>query len=169
MKKAVVLLIVVAAIAQTPSPLIPVWTGQSYVYAKLGQGLSLVNGVLSITGAIGPQGPAGQTGAQGPQGPAGPAGQTGAQGAQGNPGGSGPPGPPGQSAPSQHFDTLLTYNQTAGAWSLPAGAAQVYHVRLNGQGVMPSIDYSISGGTLKFLDTSETGVQPNFQVVADWQ
>ena len=113
MKKALLLLIVVAAIAQSPSPLIPVWTGQSYVYAKLGQGLSLVNGVLNVTGAIGPtgpQGPAGQPGqpgAAGPQGIPGNTGQPGFQGTQGNPG---PQGPPGTSGPPQHFDALLSYD-----------------------------------------------------------
>ena len=130
------------------------------MYAKLGTGLSLVNGVLTITGAIGPQGPPGPAGSQGSQG---------APGQPGQPGPAGPQGPPGQPAPVQHFDTLLSYNQTAAGWDLPAGAAQVYHVRLNGQGVMPSIDYSISGGIIKFLDTSPTGVQPDFQVVVDWQ
>ena len=174
MKKALLLLIVVAAIAQSPSPLIPVWTGQSYVYAKLGQGLSLVNGVLTVTGAIGPagpQGPAGQTGQPGAPGPQGVQGQPGAPGqpgSQGQLGNSGAQGPPGQAAAPRHYGAVLSYDSTAAGWPVPAGASN-FSVWVNGLHYTQGVDYSIAGGILKPLDTTpDSNMQPGFLVTADY-
>ena len=156
MKKALLLLIVVVAIAQTPSTLIPIWTGQSYVYAKLGQGLSLVNGVLTVTGAIGPAGP---------QGPQGVPGQPGAPGPQGNPGAQGPPG---QAATPRHYGAVLSYDSTAAGWPVPAGSSN-FAVWVNGLHYTQGVDYSIAGGILKPVDASpDSNMQPGFLVTADY-
>ena len=77
------------------APCITIWTGKSYIYAKLGPGLTLASNVITAAGSPGPQGPAGPAGQIGPAGLPGPAGQIGAVGPAGPQGQTGPQGIPG--------------------------------------------------------------------------
>lgn len=80
---------------------------------RLGPGLSIQGGMLTVSGAVGPQGPAGPMGPQGAAGPVGsagvpgPAGPPGLIGATGPQGPAGPPGPIGATGP-QGSSTSIT-------------------------------------------------------------
>jgi hypothetical protein len=140
MKKAFLALLFAAA-AQTQAPqLLPVWNGQTYVFAKLGPTLKLANGQLDAVVSVGPPGP---TGPGGPQGPAG--------------------------TTRRHVDVLLTFDQTAQGWILPAPATGFSIANLaiyvNGLRYHSGGDFSANGGIVKALSTN---MDPSFLVTCDY-
>lgn len=145
---------------QQATQLLPIWTGQTYLYAKLGPTLALANGQLD---AVVTQGPAGPIGPAGPQGLQGPAGAPGAQGI------IGPQGPAG--TVRHHVDVILTYSSTAQGWPLPAASAPGLalanvQVWANGIKIYASIDYTVAAGLVKSVGTN---VDPAWLVSCNYE
>jgi len=113
MKKllAILLLVAVTLVAQTPTTPVVQWTPPDVVTAQTAAGVALIAYKASLenylnntlvpainaipAGIVGPPGPAGATGPQGATGPVGPQGSTGAQGPSGAQGVAGQQGPQG--------------------------------------------------------------------------
>jgi hypothetical protein len=172
MKRKLTLLLVTAAAlaaylgAQAQrGPQLPVYswatpTSGAYVYPYLGPTLVMNPAKNQIDAVI----PVSATGATGPAGPQGPPGIQGPAGAQGAVGPQGPPGP----GVSRRYNVVLQYDATAAGWTLPAGASNVVAFA-NGLRYTPVIDYLITGGVIKPVDTSATSnMQPGYLVVVDF-
>lgn len=143
----------VLVVAQQPSALlVPLWTGKTYTYPRLGPTLAVANGQLDALIPPAVPGPQGPQGVPGPQGPAGP---------QGIPG----------VTPRRHVDVLLTYDATAGGWPLPAPSATGLSITnvavyVNGLRYHASADYTLAPGLIKPAPGAQ--VDPSFTVTCDY-
>ena len=121
-------------------------------WATLGEGLSVADGVLTVSTTVGPAGPKGEKGDAGPQGPIGLTGAQGPQGLQGPaganstvPGPQGPSGPIGLTGPAGPTGA-------AAPVPLPSSAARALNTAFQVSATRPSlVSYSVDISVVSLL------------------